>query len=845
MANSCSPMECLLSLMILHHSVPLSVSLVYTPSDAYQESILRPFRSFSDVAIFHFTVPAQTSRAAWQFVAFMDDKNCPAEPVQIYLRHGSYPVIALDNSSFPSHVHLPDPSVYRLRTESRFQPTEMPEFHVMNPLPGSWFVVAFLRDSSRKIKQQGIHRACQYSLGSMAAWTHKPDVVLLTAGSFVNVTTPSQLSTFKVYVPDGTWQIEVKVVSCVALSPNSTSPVAAPSVQPCVRKFGLRPSALPFFEDTNLTSAEFSKIVPQPEMEVYYYLTVASDSHVGYSLVVDVTDCPTLWHLPTRKSPRRPRHLDVGPGFNESDTTNETLANQTANTLSAVSQLHEVHEQTTGTGGSIGSVSPSSEFQTHTAHFVKEILGEESILAAMQGCLPMIPLTRIKHAQDFLDSFLVQGPEWFSSWLGLTDVFPVMVRLNLEPFVDIGGTLQTKIHLDSMVKNLTAQVVVVSICVHHRRPPPYLSGTIRCPPDLSLTIATNDSWVATKYFPFPEPGSWFLSFTVACFNASGSVSPVRCELEQTIVDLRIRLQPCVFEGSPCGQHGFCQESHFRQFYFSSCHCVGGWRGWGCTDNSMATPAPLLLMKTLLLTLSNLFFLPAIVLATRRQFYTEAVVYGVTMFFSMFYHACDVDMFGFCLLRYEVLQFCDFFSAVLSFWVTLVAMAHVPQSLASIAHVLGALGVALGVQCQRTSLWVFVAPAVLGSVLLAASWGYRCHHSRSCHPKAHDWLTSLLPGVVLATIGLALFAFVETEDNYKYMHSAWHIAISLSISFLLPKHNAGKAVQCTNGHPATGVGTTQPVYGQVQPVLNNDSELVDIADYRLDSDLTSLIRGLRT
>lgn len=132
-----------------------------------------------------------------------------------------------------------------------------------------------------------------------------------------------------------------------------------------------------------------------------------------------------------------------------------------------------------------------------------------------------------------------------------------------------------------------------------------------------------------------------------------------------------------------------------------------------------------------------------------------------------------------------------------------------------------------------------------TIVVTLPQGYRCHHSRSCHPKAHDWLTSLLPGVVLATIGLALFAFVETEDNYKYMHSAWHIAISLSISFLLPKHNAGKAVQCTNGHPATGVGTTQPVYGQVQPVLNNDSELVDIADYRLDSDLTSLIRGLRT
>lgn len=216
----------------------------------------------------------------------------------------------------------------------------------------------------------------------------------------------------------------------------------------------------------------------------------------------------------------------------------------------------------------------------------------------------------------------------------------------------------------------------------------------------------------------------------------------------------------------------------------------------------------------------------------------------------FYHACDVDIFGFCLLRYEVLQFCDFFSAVLSFWVTLVAMAHVPQTLTSIAHVLGALGVALGVQCQRTSLWVFVAPAVLGSLLLAASWSHRCYHSRSCHPTVHDWLTNLLPGILLATIGLSLFAFVETEDNYKYIHSAWHVAISLSISFLLPRNNPNRASQCkgacTLAAPtATTATTMQSLYDHLQPVLNNDSELVDIADYRLDSDLTSLIRGLRT
>ena len=42
---------------------------------------------------------------------------------------------------------------------------------------------------------------------------------------------------------------------------------------------------------------------------------------------------------------------------------------------------------------------------------------------------------------------------------------------------------------------------------------------------------------------------------------------------------------------------------------------------------------MLLVATLLLTLSNVAFLPSVVLALHRRFYTEAFVYAATMCFS--------------------------------------------------------------------------------------------------------------------------------------------------------------------------------------------------------------------
>jgi transmembrane protein 8A/B len=44
---------------------------------------------------------------------------------------------------------------------------------------------------------------------------------------------------------------------------------------------------------------------------------------------------------------------------------------------------------------------------------------------------------------------------------------------------------------------------------------------------------------------------------------------------------------------------------------------------------------------------------------------------------------------------------------------------------------------------------------------------------------------LPPGLLLVSLGLVCYAFLQTEDNYKFVHSAWHAIMALSIMFLLP------------------------------------------------------------
>lgn len=210
-------------------------------------------------------------------------------------------------------------------------------------------------------------------------------------------------------------------------------------------------------------------------------------------------------------------------------------------------------------------------------------------------------------------------------------------------------------------------------------------------------------------------------------------------------------------------------------------------GWDCTDNALANSWGMVLLELLLLTLSNLAFIPAVYIAYKRKYYVEAICYGSTCFFSTFYHACDAgeQILSFCLVRWSALQFGDFFTAILSVWVTLIAMAYLDEPWPKILHVSGAIGLAFGVTHKTTSLQVFLVPSAIGIFIVSLGWYLRYKQTGKLFPSK-KYLTVYLPGgLFLVLIGMLCFAFFQTRKNYMYVHSSWHVLIASAILLLLP------------------------------------------------------------
>lgn len=97
------------------------------------------------------------------------------------------------------------------------------------------------------------------------------------------------------------------------------------------------------------------------------------------------------------------------------------------------------------------------------------------------------------------------------------------------------------------------------------------------------------------------------------------------------------------------------------------------------------------------------------------------------------------------------------------------MGRLPPKFDSVIYMLGALIIAFGVVQNPTGLMVFVVPFALGIGIPICIWAFRSFRLRSVIRPTLSAFLLFLPGALLGISGLILFAFVETEDNYRVSH----------------------------------------------------------------------------
>jgi hypothetical protein len=697
------------------------------------------YRAYRDVTLLHFRVPEHTLRAAFNFtvsenlVSSQLFSGCGPRRVSLFLKYGSLPVINPDGAKFPDNYSI---SSRVPMYNAEFQSNNVPVIlNVTSPLPGDWFAVTFLSytdPNNDQILQQGLSPNCAAMMESSMSVVVADDVTVIVPGEEVSrqLDEETEVRKFKFYVPSGTWMVRVNVSSdrCILMSyAPRTIPDPQASNGNCESDTGCQNDLIPAVDN-------------------WYFITVSAPHNLSASTIRFTLRVSFLTH---------------------NSTENFKLVNTT-------------------------TVLPY--FMTESLNYDIALLLED-----FQKFWTLVPLARQSFSAFFTYNFLSEQADenkgFFSINVGVDELATMQFEVNHVS--DIGGTLtfEMKLEESSNLKNITESLYNVSVvaCLSYQaRAIPLF------PQELCLTYAgdfsetkiqVNSSSEANRigsiHVPFPEPGLWFINLKPFCFTNDSLPAECTPDLGTLNVSLIIESNMCTADN--CGRFGDCYNYMSGGFIFSTCVCKHGYIGWGCSDDSRVTSLTELLIAALLLTLSNMFFIPAVVMAVRHKYYTEAFVYACTMFFSTFYHACDAgeDIYSYCLMRLNVLQFCDFYSAILSLWVTLIAMSNIRRALKSVAHMSGAVGIALGTEYNRTSLWVLVVPALVGIAVMTQSWVWQCKAQRSCYPSKRYWKLYFPPGVLLVTVGLVCYSFLQTKQNYKYVHSAWHIIMALAIIFLLP------------------------------------------------------------
>ncbi|KAM8941153.1 transmembrane protein 8B isoform 1-T1 [Lycaon pictus] len=721
---------------------------------------LSPFRSFASTELFHFHVPEDTFLAVWNLIIFKEQggtfgDHCPDQSVTVYFRSGAPPVIN------PLHTHFPGdtavPGVFSLTLSWTLPNRTSGIFNVSSPLPGDWFLAAHLPQAHGHISVKGLQDECQYLLQPQLIVRRLLDVAVLVPGrpSEQTLSAHNRSALYKVFVPSFTYRVSAQLVC-----------VGSRGVLACPLTLRLRPKAPPLHNSSSVSCGGAS--VCQLELALppwghWVYVRVEIPSRgpgrtIRFQLCVRLQECP---------QPSLSRVLVPGAAMNMP----QSLGNQ---------PLPPEPPSLGASAEGPGATSPP------------------------EHCWPVRPTLR-----NELDTFSVHFYIFFGPSVALPPERPAVFALRLLPVLDSGGVLSLELQLN--VSSLLQENVTVFGCLTHEVPLSLGDAAVTCSKESLagfLLSVSATSRVARLRIPFPQTGTWFLTLRSLC-----GVGPryVRCRNATAEVRLRTFLSPCVDD---CGPYGQCKLLRTHNYLYAACECKAGWRGWGCTDSADALTYGFQLLSTLLLCLSNLMFLPPVVLAIRSRYVLEAAVYTFTMFFSTitvpghtglssslsskpgestpgsrtlipiqgmgFYHACDQPgIVVFCIMDYDVLQFCDFLGSLMSVWVTVIAMARLQPVVKQVLYLLGAMLLSMALQLDRHGLWNLLGPSLFALGILATAWYAASAAGTATHPRGAAGFSTCVQAALLQAVlsySMHLWRLETTTSTF----TAFGICSSLAV-----------------------------------------------------------------
>lgn len=684
---------------------------------------------YGNARLQRFHIPEETAIARWLFsVTKGHSFHCGRHNVTIYIRWGAPPVINPTGQEFPNTTLWTPCLSLTLPVISENSTT----FNLSDPAPGDWYVAAHLPEDDGRIEQKGFP-SCSYFFQPQLSVRRAVDTPVLQNGIFlIQTAAPDRPARLKLYVPEFASSLSVSVAGC--------SSEEGTEMGNCFLVLRLGSASLQQGPITmNCSGFSCSAALSNPPWDTWIRVVIEStraNRTVTFSVVSNYTvGC-------------KPKSLG----------------------LKADDEIFKLHGNSSYSNSSSSS---NSSVLADTGVFSNKSLSWMSLLLG-SACVWSIPVL-----YEEVDVLSLRFTPAGGANVSVTNTHPTLLTYPLHAHAS-GGTLNLQLTLNSTNMTLGNSSTVVA-CLSPWTPVLELNHSQSCRTDLygGYGVAVNASVPkAVVRLPFPQSATWYLTLQLICNSSNcGNASVVSVTPE-------VFLSACVED---CGLYGECRLLRSYSYLYAGCVCKAGWSGWGCTDDSTAQSYSHQLLATLLLTLSNLAFLPAIVVAVKHGYITEASVYLFSMFFSTFYHACDQPGIAvMCIMDYNTLQYCDFLGSICSFWVTILCMARIRNAFKYTLFMLGTLLIAMSMQLDRTGLWNLLGPILCAILIMVIAWVRKGVHRRHCYPPSwRRWVFYLIPGVLCALIGLCLYTFAETEDNYYYTHSLWHILVASCVVLLLP------------------------------------------------------------